>query len=248
MERFRSVIGREFMENTKYQYAKESDQMKELPQPPLERAAPIGLKRIPLAPVNKATLGKIDLLAAIEARYSLRKYSEAPLTLEELGFLLWTTQGVKKVTSRPATLRTVPSAGARHCFETYLLVNRVVGLSPGLYLYRAIEHELVLWAEGSQYGAELSEACLQQPFVGTSAVTFFWAADAYRMEWRYGERGYRYLHLDAGHVCQNLYLAATALQAGVCAIAAFNDDAVNKIFNLDGENDFVVYIATVGRP
>jgi len=247
MERFRSVAGREFMEKTKYQYAKESDQVKELPQPPLERVTRPVLARITLPKVEALPSLQVDLREIIESRSSLRKYSETPLTLEELTYLLWTTQGVKKVTSRPATLRTVPSAGARHPFETYLLVNRVSGLTPGIYQYQALSHELLFLAEGDDWGHKLSQACLEQPFVGTSAVTFFWAADAYRMEWRYGERGYRYMHLDAGHICQNLYLAATALGAGVCAIAAFNDDEVNALLGFDGENEFVVYIATAGR-
>jgi len=246
MERFKSVIGREFMEKTKYQYLSESDQVKELPQPPLDKPPKTELARIKLNPVDKG-IGKAGLLSTIEKRHSLRKYGKEALTLEELTFLLWTTQGVKQVTSRPATLRTVPSAGARHCFETYLLVNRVEGLSPGLYAYRAIDHELSLVATGEHFADRLTNACLRQEFVRTSAVTFFWAADVYRMEWRYGERGYRYLHLDAGHICQNLYLAATAVNAGVCAIAAFDDDAVNKILNLDGINEFTVYIATVGK-
>jgi len=247
MERFRSIAGREFMEKTKYQYAVESDQVKELPQPPLERATRPVLARIALPTADTLPALQVDLLEIIESRASLRKYSDAPLTLEELTYLLWTTQGVKKVTSRPATLRTVPSAGARHPFETYLLVNRVVGLTPGIYQYKALSHELLYLAGGDDWGHKLSEACLQQPFVGTSAVTFFWAADAYRMEWRYAERGYRYMHLDAGHICQNLYLAATALKAGVCAIAAFNDDAVNELLGFDGENEFVVYIASAGK-
>jgi SagB-type dehydrogenase family enzyme len=83
--------------------------------------------------------------------------------------------------------------------------------------------------------------------VNTSGVTFFWVAVSERMEWRYPVRGYRYLHLDAGHVCQNLYLAAEAISCGVCAIAAFDDEKVNEALNLDGENLFVIYVATVGK-
>lgn len=83
--------------------------------------------------------------------------------------------------------------------------------------------------------------------VKNSAVTFFWAAVTYRMGWRYGERGYRYLFLDAGHVCQNLYLAAEAVGCGVCAIAAFEDDTLNQLLGLDGVEQFAVYVATAGR-
>lgn len=247
MERFRSVTGKEFMEKTKYQYLKESDQMKELPQPPLDKAVDAGKLVIDLPSPETLKIRNYDLLTAIVERKSMRKYSDAALTIDELTYLLWTTQGVKQVTNRPATLRTVPSAGSRHCFETYLFVNRVEGLTPGIYRYKAIGHKLIVIDTTPGWGEKLTAACYKQPFVGSSAVTFFWAADAYRMQWRYGERGTRFMHLDAGHVCQNLYLAAEVIDAGVCAIAAFYDDEVNKLLGLDGENDFVVYVATVGK-
>lgn len=247
MSRFKSVVGKEFMEKTKYQYLADSDQVKELPQPSLEQDFNPGKEVIDLPTPDELKIKPYDLLSAIVERKSMRKYADDPLTLEELTYLLWTTQGVKQVTNRPATLRTVPSAGSRHCFETYLLINRVKGLTPGLYRYKAIEHKLIVLDTSPGWDEKLTAACFKQPFVGTSAVTFFWAADAYRMQWRYGERGYRYMHLDAGHVCQNLYLAAEVIDAGVCAIAAFYDDEVNKLLWLDGENEFVVYVATVGK-
>jgi len=235
------------MEKTKYQYASDSDQTKELPQPPLEQPFNEGKAVIDLPKPETLKIKNYDLLTAIVERKSMRKYSDEALTLDELTYLLWTTQGVKQVTNRPATLRTVPSAGSRHCFETYLLINRVEGLEPGLYRYKAIEHKLIVLDTSPGWDEKLTAACFGQPFVGSSAVTFFWAADAYRMQWRYGERGIRYMHLDAGHVCQNLYLAAEVLDAGVCGIAAFYDDEINPLLGLDGENNFVVYVATVGK-
>ena len=90
-------------------------------------------------------------------------------------------------------------------------------------------------------------ACLGQGMVTNSAVTFFWTAEIYRMEFRYAERSYRYIHLDAGHVCQNLYLAAESKGCGVCAIAAFDDDELNSALGFDGEKEFVVYIAALGK-
>ena len=189
----------------------------------------------------------ISLRKAIEIRKTLRKYSSTPLTLKELSFLLWATQGVKKVTDRPVTIRTVPSAGARHAFESYLLINHAEGLEPGLYRYIALKHSLLLEKSGSTLAARLTAACADQVQVLNSAVTFFWAAVVERMFWRYDERGYRYLHLDAGHVCQNLYLAAEAINAGVCAIAAYDDDKVNKVLGLDGVGEFAIYIASLGK-
>lgn len=173
-------------------------------------------------------------------------YAPASLALAEISYLLWCTQGVMKAT-RGATLRTVPSAGARHAFETYLLANRVEGLTPRLYHFLAGEHALQPRPGTEGIAPALARACLDQEMLETCAVAFVWVAVASRMTWRYGQRGYRYLHLDAGHVCQNLYLAAESLDCGACAIAAFDDDAVNGLLGVDGEEQFAIYLATVGR-
>lgn len=164
------------------------------------------------------TVPPMDLRAAIEARRTIRRYSENPLSLEETAYLLWVSQGVKRVSDRPSTARTVPSAGARHAFETYLLVNRVNGLESGLYRYAAIEHGLLQFAASAGIAEQIARACLDQEQITRSAVTFIWAAVVERMYWRYVERGYRYLHLDAGHVCQNLALGAEQVGCGICPI------------------------------
>jgi SagB-type dehydrogenase family enzyme len=187
------------------------------------------------------------LRQAIESRRSLRTYAAFPLSLDELSFLLWCTQGVKPESTAKATLRTVPSAGARHAFETMLLINRVEGLEPGLYQYDAAGHGLIAWESPADISARLTEACANQSMVTDSAVSFLWVADRTRMAWRYGERGLRYLFLDAGHVCQNLHLAAESIAAGACAVGAFFDDDLNELLGLDGEDRFVVYMACVGK-
>ena len=153
--------------------------------------------------------------------------------MEELSYLLWCTQGVKAVTPRPCTLRTVPSGGARHAFETYLMVRAVTGLEPGIYRFLAIEHALQLVKPGTQTLQDVTDLCGDQKMVELSAVTFIWTAVPYRMVWRYNQRAYRGLFLDAGHVCQNLYLAAEAIDCGVCAINAFFDDEFNAYLGFD---------------
>jgi len=160
---------------------------------------------------------------------------------------LWMTQGVKRFTKRPATLRPVPSAGARHAFETYLLANLVEGLAPGLYRFAASQHALVNLEMPADINEQITHACTDQNQVLTSAATFIWVAVTERMTWRYSQRGYRYLHLDAGHVCQNLYLAAEQIGCGVCAIAAFDDDLLNSTLHLDGEKLFAIYVASLGK-
>ena len=239
-------IGKDFMEKTKFQYAERSDQSLGYPQPPLQKGNESG-EVIDLPKPDNLNLEKIDLRKAIENRVSVRNYSQDPLALEELSYLLWCTQGVKEVIGSAATIRNVPSAGARHALETYILVNNVEGLEEGLYLFLPIEHKLSKIISDNSVAEDVSQACLDRKFIKKSAVTFIWTAVTYRMKWRYGERGYRYMHLDAGHVCQNLYLSAESLNCGVCAIAAFFDDKLNAILDIDGEEEMAIYLATVGK-
>ncbi|MEJ6952375.1 SagB/ThcOx family dehydrogenase [Natronospora cellulosivora (SeqCode)] len=241
-------ICKEFMEKTKYQNMKEeSPQEKGVEQPPLQKPYEDGLELIDLPEPTDLELENINLKDLFEQRRSLRSYSDQELSQEELSYLLWMTQGVKKEVKDKATFRTVPSAGARHAFETYLLINNVDGLDNGIYRYLAIEHKLLPYKFEDKITEKVVEACLKQKFVGESAITFIWVADVERMTWRYQERSYRYLHLDAGHVCQNLYLASESIDAGVCAIAAYSDDAINELLEIDGQNEFVIYMATVGK-
>ena len=240
-------IGREFIKQTKYQFLGPSDQYMGLPQPPLELPYSEDAGILSLSSPAEITTPAVELRQAVEQRVSVRQYTTDPLSMDELSFLLWSTQGVKEVSGRPVTMRTVPSAGARHAFETYLLVNRVTSMEPGLYRYLAIEHKLLPLSHTADLADRLTHACWRQAMVKNSAVTFFWAAVTCRMAWRYGERGYRYLFLDAGHVCQNLYLAAEAVGCGVCAIAAFDDDLLNQTLDIDGVEQFAVYVATTGK-
>lgn len=240
--------GHEFMVNTRYINISPSPQDGGvIPQPPLELPMPEGAVLIPLVSHEQIEVPAMDLRAAVEARRTLRKYAETPFTLNELSYLLWVSQGVKHVSTRPSTARTVPSAGARHAFETYLLVNRVEGLEPGLYRYMAIEHGLIRLNVPADIAQQLAHACLDQSQLTNSAVTFIWVAVVERMFWRYVERGYRYLHLDAGHVCQNLALGAEQIGSGICPIAAYDDEALNTLLGLDGEGMFVVYLAAAGK-
>jgi len=134
--------GREFMEKTKYRYLSRSDQERGLPQPPLELPPNPAARIIDLPEPASLQIPPLDLRTAIEQRRSVRTYVRAPLTLAELAFLLWCTQGVQRVAGTYATFRTVPSAGARHAIETYHLVNDVEGLPAGLYRYLALSHRV----------------------------------------------------------------------------------------------------------
>lgn len=245
-------IGKEFLELTKYTRMEgESDQEKGIKAPAIDMPYRLDAETICLPDPKSIELDNVNIIELIEQRRSVRQYSKQALTLEELSYTLWATQGVKEVLEpQPGyevTLRTVPSAGARHPFETFLLINNVEGITPGIYRYVATKHILVAFDLSEGIAKEVSKACLGQRFIERSAVTFIWVADIYKTIWRYKERSYRYAMLDAGHVCQNLYLTAGTIQSGVCAIAAYNDDVLNGLLQLDGNMQFSIYVATLGK-
>lgn len=235
------------MEQTRYEYLSVSDQTRGLPAPPLEKGAPKNHPVIPLLNPKDITVSPLDLRTAIEGRRSVRHYTRTPLTLMEITYLCWTTQGIVDIKSPYYTLRNVPSAGGRHAFETYLLINRVEGIQPGLYRYLAFSHSLIAVDTSKDVTDRVMAACLGQAFVRSSAVMFIWSTMIYRMAWRYSERAYRLVHLDAGHACQNLYLSCEQIGCGTCAIGAFDDQQIADILGIDGEEEFVVYCATVGK-
>ena len=237
------------MIKTKYKYLSESLQREGVPQPALELSYDPTAELISLPNPETLPAYPMDLRRAIDQRTTLRHYQEQAITQDELSFLLWTTQGIKSVTNRSVTLRTVPSAGARHAFETYLVINRVEGIHPGLYRYVSLEHALLPIDLNEEIAEKVADACLKQNQVQVtkSAVTFIWVTVTERMYWRYGERGYRYLYLDAGHVCQNLYLAAEAIHCGVCGMAAFDDDLLNEVLHLDGQELWAIYCGALGK-
>jgi SagB-type dehydrogenase family enzyme len=238
--------GKTFMEQTKYPLP-DSPQYLGEPQPPLQLDYDTTKLLIDLPAPTDCVIGPVDVYGLITERVTVRQYSPQALSLAELSFLMWSTQGVKPNSPPNITRRTVPSAGSRHAFETYLLINRVDGLEPGLYRYLALSHQLIREDADAAITDQMTQACHNQHHVRGSAVTFVWVAVTERMTYRYVDRGYRYLLLDAGHVCQNLYLAAWAVNCGVCALAAFDDNELDALLKLDGEHLFAIYAATLGK-
>jgi SagB-type dehydrogenase family enzyme len=238
--------GRDFIRMTYYDQLTPSEQNEGMPPPALEQPY-VGPGPVIHLPKPEHLRPPSALLEhTIAGRRSIRRFSPAPLSLEEAAWLLWCTQGVQQILPL-ATIRTVPSAGARHPLDTYVLLNHVKGLPAGLYRYIALEHALAPIRTDAGIGPLLQEACLGQDMMIRAAMVFFWVADVYRSAWRYSERAWRYVFLDAGHVCQNLYLGAAPLECGVCAIAAFDDEKLNSLLGVDGEKQFAVYAAVVGK-
>ncbi len=216
--------------------------------PPLEKPLPAAAELFRLSPVGQwKGVDTVDLATAISDRQSRRSFSLEPLTLDELSFLLWATQGVRQQITLGTALRTVPSAGNRHALETYLAVQRVGGLKPSFYRYLPLEHQILHLFDEEQMPRKLTEATLGQTFVGEAAVVFIWTTIPYRMEWRYGLAAHKVIALDAGHVCQNLYLACEAIGAGTCAVAAYQQQLMDELVRVDGQEEFVIYLAPVGK-
>jgi SagB-type dehydrogenase family enzyme len=225
-----------------------TDQARRVPPPPLEKPFPADAVRLDLvAPGRWQGIAEVDLATAIGKRRSRRRFRQQPLSLEELSFLLWATQGISAQLDAATALRTVPSAGARHALETYLCALNVAGLGAGFYRYLPLEHQLLPEFSEPEAARKIVEASLGQSFVGQAAAVFIWTAIPYRAEWCYGLAAHKTIALDAGHVCQNLYLACEAIGAGTCAVAAYHQELMDRLLRLDGSDEFVIYLAPVGK-
>lgn len=192
------------------------------------------------------TLQEARIQPLLQRRRSLRRYdTTAPLKLSELAFLLWASQGI---TARLGGhfLRTAPSAGALYPIETYLVVEHVDEVEPGLYHFDAGHFQLEKLS-GEVSAVDAARVCLNQDFIRDAHLVVFWTAVMRRSMGKYGERGFRYLFLDAGHICQNLLMAAEALNCGACPIAAFYDQEANDLLGIDEKNETLVYAAALGR-
>lgn len=225
-----------------------TDQSLKVDPPPVVKPFDETAPRINLPPPGEwGDTGRADFLETVRKRRSRRKYSNSPFSMGEIAYLAWTTQGVQKMAGNVATLRPVPSAGARHAFETYIVVNRVEGLEKGIYRYLPVEHQLILEEKNPRAPVGIAEACFGQKFIGTAAAVFVWTTIPYRMEWRYGLASHKMIALDAGHVCQNLYLACEAIGAGACGIAAYDQEEVDALLGVDGDEEFTIYLAPAGK-
>ncbi|MCU0599713.1 MAG: SagB/ThcOx family dehydrogenase [Desulfobacterales bacterium] len=225
-----------------------TDQNRGVPVPPIETPYPAEVVKIDLPkPGQWKQIKSVDLISAIGNRKSRRAYMKTPFTLDEVSFLLWATQGVRGRVTEGHAYRTVPSAGCRHAFETYLAVLNVETLEPGIYRYLPLSHQLIFLFAEEHLAEELVAAAFWQPYPGNAAMTLIWTAVPYRMEWRYGLAAHKVIAIDAGHVCQNLYLACEAISAGTCAIAAYDQEALDRLLRIDGKEEFSMYLAPVGK-
>lgn len=188
----------------------------------------------------------MSLDEAIKKRKSIRYYSSESISKAQLSYLLWTSTGIQR-REMGDEFRTVPSAGALYPIETYLVVNRVADLDKGIYHY-SIKSHLLEELKVGDFSKEIALAALGQRVCYDAAVVFVWTAIFVRSKWKYKQRAYRYVYLDAGHIAQNLALATTAIGLGSCQVAAIFDDDANSILGVDGVEESTIYISAVGQP
>lgn len=186
--------------------------------------------------------GKVSLERCLAQRRSVRAFRDAPLSLSELSQLLWAAQGI----TGGERLRTAPSAGALYPLEVYVVAGKVEGLAPGIYKYRPSGHSLVQMAPEDRRRA-LAEAALNQQFIAEAPAVFVIAGVYERTAKRYGERAPRYVHIEVGHVGQNICLQAVALGLASVTVGAFRDAEVQRVVGMPAE-EAALYILPVGRP
>jgi len=173
---------------------------------------------------------------AILNRRSIRDFSKKPLSKEQLSYLIWASTGIQRK-ERGFEYRTAPSAGALYPIETYVVINNVKNIAQGVYHYNIESNHLEEIKKGD-YRSAIAEAALNQPMCYHAAAVFIWT----------GQRAYRYIYLDAGHIAENLALSATSINLGTCQIAALYDDEVNQIIDIDGITESTIYLSVVGVP
>ncbi|HET90667.1 MAG TPA: SagB/ThcOx family dehydrogenase [Chloroflexi bacterium] len=239
-----SNIGDAFQRETKYQRG-------HLPGGRLDWAnKPPPYKRYPSAPQIALSAPHVEhgppIWTVIQQRRSVRRFRDAPLEEAELSQLLWAGQGIT-LTSQGLGFRAAPSAGALYPIETYLVVHTVADIEPGIYHYAVEPHALEQLAAGD-FRTQIAHAALDQEIAYWANLVFVWTAVFERSKWKYKQRAYRYIYLDAGHVAQNVALAAVALGLGSCQIAALYDDEANALLDVDGVAESTIYMTVVGQP
>jgi SagB-type dehydrogenase family enzyme len=235
-------VGDKFQQETKYSRDSFGNDFDWIKPPDLYKIYP-NCKKIKLNTPNISTKNFFNEI--LLKRKSTRVFSEKPLHIQELSYLLWASTGIQRK-EFGYEFRTAPSAGALYPIETYLVINNIENISQGVYHYLIKDHALEELKLGD-LSIETAKAALDQNMCATAGVIFIWTAIFNRSKYKYGQRAYRYIYLDAGHIAQNLVLASTSLNLGSCPIAALYDDEVNNIVGVDGIKESVIYMSAVGK-
>jgi SagB-type dehydrogenase family enzyme len=256
------TANREFMKSGIYDIdiVATADIAKGIPQPPFEKPYSEGSK-IALPAINRDSAPRADFFECTSNRCSRRQYTNEALSLFELAFLLWCTQGVKKVIggyrkyiqdgSGRNVLRPVANGGCVNSYETYLAINNVSDVAPGIWRYLPQSHELIFLKPESALKEKLVDAfsnpSQNQHYAARAGVVFIWTCIPYRGEWRYKHTAHKLMLVDVGHISQNLYLATEAIECGCCAIGGYYQGKIDDLVDVDGNDEFTVLCASVGH-
>ncbi len=187
-------------------------------------------------------IGNVSLEETLVLRRSYRDYSNTPLTLEEAAQILWAAQGIK---DNRHSGRTAPSAGATYPLEVYFIPSNVEGIEIGLYKYLPSTHQLEKISSEDKK-EQVYNAALSQSSIKNCSALILISGVYERTTFKYGERGIRYVHMEAGHAAQNIYLQGAALQIGTVVIGAFQDEKINRILEFNAEEE-LLYIMPIGK-
>jgi SagB-type dehydrogenase family enzyme len=236
--------GDTFQEETKYIRGRLSG------GPLIWSAKPQTYKTYPEAPRTKLEPprkeGGLPIWDVIKHRQSVRSFKNKTLERGHLSQLLWATQGITRKQLN-FEFRTSPSAGALYPVETYVIVHNVENIEQGIYHYAVADHQLEQ-LKRDDFRLDIVKAALDQDMAYSANAVFVWTAVFARSMWKYGQRAYRYVYLDAGHIAENFALAAVALGLGSCQIGALYDGESNTLLNIDGTKESTLYMSVVGYP
>ncbi|WP_074365036.1 SagB/ThcOx family dehydrogenase [Clostridium sp. N3C] len=229
-----------------------TDRQNKMPQPSMSKTYIEDEKVIDLPQMRREVITKYDLYDCINDRRSVRVYSGEYITLDELSYMLWATQGIKCIIGDDiGTLKNDSNNDTVYSFETYLLINRVEGLEKGVYKYLPLRHSLYLIYPLDNIESVIDQATPDKPYIphfaDKAAIFFAWTYISYRSEYKYDIIAHKNLPFDVGHICQNLYIAGESVNCGTCVIGNYNQQYINKVLQLDGEEEFVIYLAAVGK-
>jgi SagB-type dehydrogenase family enzyme len=240
----RKTVGDDFQTETKYTRNKSlGGNLNWANKPEIYKSYPSS-KTVQLpSQLQEATIRFTEVLGR---RKSIRAFSSQPLSKNDLAFLLWASTGIQR-TEHGYEFRTAPSAGALYPIETYIAANNVEDVASGIYHYN-IKNHLLEEIKTGNFGVDLAHAALDQKMCATASVAFIWTAVFGRSKWKYAQRAYRYIYLDAGHVAENLALAVASITCGSCQVGAFFDDEINSIVGIDGTEESSICLSVVGHP
>jgi len=236
--------GDRFQQETKYEPGKMSGHRLDwAAQPDLYKVYPQA-EKIELPAFEPAAAMSLD--KTLRQRKSIRDFRDKPISKGQLAYLLWASTGIQRV-EQGYEFRTAPSAGALYPIESYVIANNVKSLERGAYHYAIRSHQLEQLQQ-RDLSRQIAAAALGQEMCAAAAAVFIWTAVFERCKWKYGQRAYRYIYLDAGHIAENLALAAVSLNLGTCEIGALYDDHVNAIIGINGTEESTICMAAAGVP